>query len=371
MSLYGKLGLASLGDYACLAELAGGQVQLAEVVGWVRTCSHQAQSSPIPSGDEVAERTLRLLTASAQRKSSLKCMELEKCGQDMLTMLRRCVSKQRPIQLTLMAFPFKVPNPAKVGPRTLPDLAELAAVLRLCQLSSRVAAYYPPGLELHLIHDGAYLADVFGVNLPEVRQYESYLQRLIVAAGAGCFVQTHDFLELLGPQHSAVQHNLTHLRGETLRWWRAERGTDEWRRCFRRTLGMMNLRDLSVSEAAFLLTQASCGSLPAEYRDLELRVHDAMLGYHLRDSILHQFDPRPHWFPDAIHATTQERSRRLALWLVRRGESRLPWHGVGLVDQKLQLRVALHTNLIDQEPYGPVFLEAESTPFFYVETSSK
>ncbi len=134
---------------------------------------------------------------------------------------------------------------------------------------------------------------------------------------------------------------------------------------------MMNLRDLSVSEAAYLLTQAECGRLPEEYRDLEIRVHRAMLSYHLRDSILHQFDPRPRWFPDAIHATTQERPRRLALWLIRRGQSRLPWHGVGLIDQRLQLRVALHANLIDDERYRPVFLEAESTPFFYVETSSK
>jgi hypothetical protein len=93
-----------------------------------------------------------------------------------------------------------------------------------------------------------------------------------------------------------------------------------------------------------------------------------MLQYHLRDAILHRFDPRPEHFPDAIHATTQVRPRRLALWLIRRGRSLLPWHGVGVLDVRGQARVDFVERVLNNPCYRPVFVDREQTPFFYLET---
>jgi hypothetical protein len=394
MSPYGKVRLTSLGGREDLNELAGSRVNLLELIEWLSSASHWggtsgggelASGDPDPgrgcgdggsgggSGggeDRVAEETLAVLTASAVRKGSLDQMELEACREDMLDTLRRCISAGKPIQLTLMAFPFKVPNPAKVGSRTMPDLAELTSILRLCHLREKIEACYEPGLEVHLIHDGSYIADIFGVDREEVRLYEAYLKRLIEASGADDFIHTHDFLDLLRARHTEVQSNLARMRKKTLQWWRATRDSEERRERFRKTLGMINLRDLSSEEAEALLEAADRGRLEAPYREVEARVHHAMRTYHLRDAILHEFDPRPRCFPDAIHATSQERPRRLALWLVRRGESRLPWHGVGLIDEQLHLRVTLHTELRDDDRYRTVFLEDEDTPFFRVEMTS-
>ena len=75
------------------------------------------------------------------------------------------------------------------------------------------------------------------------------------------------------------------------------------------------------------MRHAPTGSLPSGFECVERRVHRAMVGYYVQDAVIHQFDPRPHCFPDAIHATTQNRPGRLSLWLVRRGRSLLPWHG--------------------------------------------
>lgn len=93
----------------------------------------------------------------------------------------------------------------------------------------------------------------------------------------------------------------------------------------------------------------------------------AMLRYFLRDRLLHAFDPRPKCFPDAIHATTQCRPRRLAIWMVDRGRSLLPWHGVGAIDRTGRWRVALAREVLRNPSYRPVFLEGEDTPFFYRE----
>ena len=58
--------------------------------------------------------------------------------QNLLSAIERRVRANQPVQLTLMAFPFKVPNPAKVGSRRLPDLAELAALVRIHQLNTKI-----------------------------------------------------------------------------------------------------------------------------------------------------------------------------------------------------------------------------------------
>jgi hypothetical protein len=317
------------------------------------------------SSGQIAERLLALLTSSAVRKGSLEQMQIERCSPDLLRAIDRCVRADKSVQLTLMAFPFKVPNPAKVGRRRLPDLAELAALVRLHQLNVKAKSIYPPGLEIHVIHDGSYIASVFRVTLQEVRCYESYFARLVRAVGMGQLIRVHDFESLLAPCISDPRQEAARLRESTLNWWSSFQDTEEWKDRFSKTLGMINLRSLPMSEACRLLDHGASGRLPPEYRDLEQRVHVAMRRYHERDSLLHARDPRSVCFPDAIHLTTQCRPYRLAIWMVSRGCSLLPWHGVGVVDRRGEWGVALAREVLGDPSYHPVFLEGEDTPFFY------
>jgi hypothetical protein len=128
---------------------------------------------------------------------------------------------------------------------------------------------------------------------------------------------------------------------------------------------MLNLRSLPTNEVCRLLDEGSRGHLPPDYRDLEQSVHVAMQRYYEFDSLLHECDPRLIRFPDAIHATTQCRPRRLAIWLVSRGNSLLPWHGVGVIQRSGGWRVRLARDVLQNPSYQPVFLEKEDAPFFY------
>jgi len=314
---------------------------------------------------KIAERLLALLSSSAIRKGSLATMQFERCRADLLRPIERCVRADKPVRLTLMAFPFKVPNPAKVGSRRIPDLAELAALVRLYDLNARARSVYPPGLEIHIIHDGSYIADMFGVCREEVRSYESYFARLAGALDADAFLYQHDFQDLLDAYIGDPTQQAAHLREAALDWQRSFRDRPEWTDWFSKTVGMINLRNLSFGEACRLLDHASSGQLPPEYRQLERCVHVAMLRYYAHDSLLHACDPRPVCFPDAIHLTTQCRPRRLAIWTVNRGQSLLPWHGVGVVDRNGKWRVALARGVFQNPSYEPVFLNGEDTPFFY------
>jgi hypothetical protein len=55
----------------------------------------------------------------------------------------------------------------------------------------------------------------------------------------------------------------------------------------------------------------------------------------------------------------------LAIWLVIRGNSLLPWHGVGVIQQSGKWGVALARDVLSNASYQPVFLGTEDVPFFY------
>jgi Pyoverdine/dityrosine biosynthesis protein len=316
----------------------------------------------------ISERILSLLSSSDVRKGSLEQMQFGQCRSQFLRVIDHCVQTDRPVQLTLMAFPFKVPNPAKVGARRLPDLAELAALLRLHQLNLKAKLIHPAGLQFHIIHDGSYIAAVFAVCPEEVRAYENYfasLADLVNGLAPEGFLYLHDFQSLLSAHVGDLRRPISGVRESIETWFRnAERG-DDWTDRFSKTLGMINLRDLPLAEASLLLDFGAAGGLPPEYSRLEHRVRSAMRRYCLRDSLLHAFDPRPICFPDAIHLTTQCRPQRLAIWMIGRGRSLLPWHGVGVIDSAGTWKVGLARDVVSDPSYQPVFMHGEDTPFFY------
>ena len=314
---------------------------------------------------DTAEVIFSILSSSTYRKNSLARMNLADCRRTMLHILRRCITNEQPIQLTLLAFPFKVPNPAKVGGRKLPDFAELAAIYHMRSLKKAVQAVYPPGLELHILHDGSLIGDVFGIDLQEIREYEIYFAKLVAFARASNFIRCHDFVALQRLSKLDPASSIGQLQLEAKQWLHKRRGTDEWRRIFQKTLGMVNLRQFPTSQVATLMSESSLGQLPPGYDNLQRRVHEAMVQYRVKDAIIHRFDPRPHCFPDAIHATTQDRPGRLAIWLVRRGRSLLPWHGVGCLDSRGRAEVVHAADICDKHNFQAEFISGERTPFVY------
>jgi hypothetical protein len=273
------------------------------------------------------------------------------------------------VELTLLAFPFKVPNPAKVGARRSPDFAEVAAIRHFCKLRAAIQGIYPPGLEFNILHDGLLIAEVFGIEPDEVQQYEAYFAELVRQVAPSNFIRCHDFGSLQRRSGLDPSSSIEELRFAAVQWFGRFRESAEWRTKFRKTLGMINLREFPAASVVELLHCAALGRLPFGWERVERRVHEAMVEYHVKDAIIHQFDPRPYCFPDAIHATTQERRGRLSLWMVRRGQSLLPWHGVGCLDERGRAQVVGAAQVDGRSDYYPVFVEGESTPFVHLKST--
>ena len=314
---------------------------------------------------DAAERVFSVLISSTFRKNGLGRMGLEECRPAILAALGRRTRHGSPVQLTVLAFPFKVPNPAKVGSRKLPDFAEFAAIRHLRVLRDAIEEVYPPGLEIHILHDGSMIGDVFGIDPIEVHQYETYFDKLVNMAGAFHFIRRHDFCTLQRRSGLDPNGTIDQLRSAAEHWCKLRRGTPEWRLAFQKTLGMINLREFPAGLVASLMRHARMGQLPRDYAHLERRVRVAMVQYHVNDAIIHQFDPRPQCFPDAIHATTQDRRGRLSIWMVRRGQSRLPWHGIGCIDHRGRAQVLCAADIIRRGNYHPMCVAGEETPFVY------
>jgi hypothetical protein len=314
--------------------------------------------------EDIAERVLAVLLSSTYRKNSLTAMQLPQCAPAMISSLARCIRRDSPIQITLLAFPFKVPNPAKVGARALPDFAELAAIRHCLKLNAAIRRIYSPGLQCHILHDGLLIADVFGIQNGEVLQYQTYFSKL-VAMEASDVIHCHNFSALQTQNALDWSNSIDELQFTAERWFRQACGTAEWITAFRKTLGMINLRDHSAKAVVNLLRHSTVGRLPVGWEDVEQRVHKAMIQYRVADAVIHQYDPRPLHFPDAIHATTQERVGRLALWLVRRGQSLLPWHGIGCIDDRGRPMVSYAIEVSDRKDYRPLFVDRENAPFVY------
>ncbi|MGB6437943.1 MAG: L-tyrosine/L-tryptophan isonitrile synthase family protein [Methyloceanibacter sp.] len=330
-----------------------------------------AQIFPCANQEKAAaERVFSVLISGAYRRNSLARMRLAECRPAMISALRRCTKNGSPIQLTVLAFPFKTPNSAKVGARRLPDFAEFAAIRHCCALRDAIQVVYPPGLEFHILHDGLLIAEVVGIEAQEVRQYEEYFAKLTKIAGASDFIRCHDFGALQQRRALDPSSSIEQLRSEAEQWWQLNRGTADWDHRFRKTLGMINLREFPTTLIVNLLRHSRLGGLPPGFEPLERRVHEAMVQYHVKDAIIHQFDPRPHCFPDAIHATTQDRRGRLSIWLLRRGQSLLPWHGVGCLDERGRAQIVHSVQVLDRSDHRPVFIAGEETPFVYRKSNS-
>jgi hypothetical protein len=284
-----------------------------------------------------------------------------------LPALSRRVRQDLPVQLTLIAFPFKAPNPLKVGQRTVPDLAEMASLRVFATMHDAVCSVYPPGLEIVVIHDGTYLAEALEVPIDEVLRYTEYFQTQVRAIGVDRFVRCESLDDLLSVDDSDRRDFVPPDLGHPLGGEPAD--------ALRKTLGMLNLRDMPVAALASLMDDArgdreATMALARMDDALRHRVMEAMAKYAWLDAFLHRFDPRPSAFPDAVHATTKGQPGRLALWLVRRGRGILPWHGVGVLRTNGHVSVEYASEIEASNTFRPIFFEAETTPFCYVQTAA-
>lgn len=96
-------------------------------------------------------------------------------GAPHLPRLMGFITRGKPIELVLPAFPAKSPNRRKtLGP--LPDHGEDLAFANLNHLCERIAKIYGPGAKITVCSDGRVFADLVRIPDPDVTAYNSELR---------------------------------------------------------------------------------------------------------------------------------------------------------------------------------------------------
>lgn len=102
-------------------------------------------------------------------------------GQEWLAKINYFTSKEKPLQYTLLGFPFKMRVPLKTS-RTLPDMGEVLSLVRLYRLTQLIGSVYKPGAVITIFTEGGFGASA-GIPEKDWKQYDQRLRELVVLLG--------------------------------------------------------------------------------------------------------------------------------------------------------------------------------------------
>lgn len=313
------------------------------------------------------ECILKILTSNRFRKGSLNKVDFKYYRHSIFQLIRRRVRKNEPLQITLLACPFKVPNPRKVLSRVTPDLAEIGMLIKLNELNSVIKHIYPPGVEITIIHDGLFYNKPFNVTRDKVLLYRKLFQSWIKYLDLD-FATSLDLIDLFGEAYPKFDLNKAKLKAKKhlKKWMYEEEYKQERHECFKLTLNEMWLPKYSREDFIKSIEEYENFGFIKD-KEIERQVWNSVFIYKQNEIVLYHNDPRPILFPQAIHASAKYRVGRLSLWLIRSGHAILPWHGVGILRKDGIISVGYEPYLRKSDSFQPVYLEREETQFFYKE----
>jgi L-tyrosine isonitrile synthase len=96
-----------------------------------------------------------------------------------ITRIAASVAQKNPLQLLVVAFPFKSANHLQKTLGPLPDMAERKSLEYLQSMLDEIKTVYAPGAMLTIFCDGIPFASLFNVSQSTVYNYEKALQALV------------------------------------------------------------------------------------------------------------------------------------------------------------------------------------------------
>lgn len=245
------------------------------------------------------------------------------------------MEKREPIQLVLIAFPFKIKNREKTN-RVFPDAGEFWFISQLRRISLLVKSVYEPGARFTVLTESETFADLFEVSQEE---WGNYL------GGVRGFAE---FLDAPVEFRSMRQ-----LVDKTPNFW--EVFAEELER-FRRT----------PPDSSHHLWNIFLSSQNGNSSD-EKTAH--MLGWYLAfNEVRYKLGVPAGVFPGHLYISVTVKKDRFAFWHIQEGCSLLPHHGVPLLKQGRKKRI-VHLRELPSDAV-PVYLKESDPqsdkPFLYL-----
>lgn len=325
-----------------------------------------------PQGESLEEKIFSLFLNPEIRFGeesyilSLKNFWLEK--------IKFFTKQNKPLEFSILGFPFKVPVPLKTN-RVLPDLGEIIALKRLVDILLLIKHFYPPGGIVHIVTEEAFYK-FNNMKKNEVLSYQDFLKEIVKKMGWKNFIKfmSLDEMETLTDNFDGLfQQKKDHFVNLYITW--DKKFIERYHGAHSSIYYIVNTQRYNLTENELMdvynkKKNTNRKKILLVRRFIENNAHSMTIEYlaylELRDE-LGFFKKK---LPDAIQLSVSPKKYRLGIIPLGKNIIRLPYHGVPVFD-KVKNRFTIEY-LIDLKrkkwQVTEVYLkdDKEKKPFFYI-----
>ncbi|MDO8443957.1 MAG: L-tyrosine/L-tryptophan isonitrile synthase family protein, partial [bacterium] len=317
----------------------------------------------------LGEKILHIITATRYRNGSLETINLDKYKVSFLKKIEYFIKRNKPIELMLPAFPFKIANPLKSS-RGDADLAEVAAFCRFNEINLQIKKFYKSGAQIHIFHDGHLYYRHFLHELDDANRYFGSLKKFIKLLGLEKIVILHDAFEEL-KKIKNFDSVCKEARKEITNLWESEKFSNEKiQRIIQSAHNNIKLSNIPYDNL-YKINFAEDWDLTAEEKkkkkEIAERAEKCAFEYMVVQHSLEKVDFFNKMVPHGIRLTVHPKDGHIGIYLVKRKTYLLPWMGVGVIKNDGEISVHYESELISNGKYRPVFIKGEKYPFYYKE----
>ncbi len=286
------------------------------------------------------------------------------------------INQNKPIQLTILGFPFKMPVPIKTN-RSLPDMGEVLSLKRLHFLTELIRKVYKPGAKITIVTEG-----VFGrYNKMDKSEYDSYKDLLIEIIKKFNWDNSLFIVELESMEQ--LINNFNDVFGEKVNklknlYLNADKNFLKKYKGAKLSISrIINTRDLGVSNSVLmdvynikLRNKIATAEVVKIRKYIKAMTHETLLNYHAYLMVRDDLNFIEKTVPNAITLSVSPKPNRLGIIPVNKNCIRLPYHGVPVFHVKKNIFTIEY--LIDVLRMKETFIrvywkeDKENKPFYYI-----
>lgn len=333
------------------------------------------QRLPVPpphiSGENIAEKILSLFLDENYLFGPASY--IEQCHKDWLTKMNYFIHENKPLQFTLLGFPFKMHVPLKTN-RILPDMGETLSIHRLYVLTQLIADIYVPGCVITIFTEGAF-GDAVGVPGDECDHYRDYLQKLITILG---YDKTLKIIDLREMEKTVPDFDDRYKKRTEYFRDLYEKKDSEYMKKFEGTASAIKRIVATTMYDEQLLMDVYNDDLRDEdasqavvtaRKDIEKRMREAIFQYHGYLQVRDDINYLSHAIPHGLSLSVSPKPERLGIIPIHKDCIRLPYHSVPVYyrsQNQFFLEYLIDIKRSGHE-YTPVYFEqdGEDKPFYY------
>lgn len=283
------------------------------------------------------------------------------------------VAQNKPIEATLLGFPFKMQVPLKTR-RALPDMGEVLVLQRLYQLTQLVGQVYAPGLHITLFTEGG-LGKIAGISTVVTDQYHNRVVELVKQLGYAESISVQKLGDMERLPGFAAVYRRCYVRNKELLLVRQPEFMSKYQAVLGPITRLLPAAQVPIGILMDVynpdLDDVQCASRVLQIRQSLRKCADQVIvRYFSYLETRDELDFLNKKVPGYCALTVSPKPKRLGILPISKEVTILPYHGVPVYDEHKHVwdvRYLIDIQRDQNRRYVAVHLEGDrdSEPFYY------